>query len=161
MYAIPDLDPGEKVLCEGRRSSSWMYVFGAVLALTPPFVLGIALLIATYVVDGKSGAVVTNRRLVQHRQWPWPGKFSHAEIELKHITSAGKSGIGGFDLEQNFLNRILGLGDIEIHHDMGGNRSIIWLNGIKNPKKFIKAIRTAMEDAGGSETAGVADEARG
>jgi len=146
MYTLTELEPNEEILHQAQRGSSSMYILGIGLTLLPPFVFGIALLIATYMVDKKSGTVVTNRRLVQHRQWPWPGKFSHGEVELKYITKVGKEGIGGFDIEQGFLNKVLGLGDIEIYLDMEGRRDILFLHGVKKPKSCIAAIKAARDN---------------
>ena len=139
-----DLAAGEKLLFETGQFNPWWYIGVFMVAMVPPFIIGIALIVVIFRVDKKSGVAITDSRLIRHRQYPWPGKFSHAEMDLALIRHVGRDNLSEF-VDTGFLNRIFRLGNIDIEYEKAGELETISLEGIRNPKGFIRALREAQK----------------
>lgn len=142
------LEPHEILIFETQIGSSTMYVVAVVLTFIPPFIFGIALFLLTRWVDKRSQLWITDSRLVQYRQLPWPGKFSFSDVELKYIVHVGRDvGQGLTSPDQSILNRLLKLGDINVHFDKNQHAGIVFLRGIKNSKACKRELKAAVEKA--------------
>lgn len=121
--------PGETLVAQTHPS--WWKHFGTVflgILLTPVVGIGLFMLLWVLICVKTTCYVATNARVVSKTGWL---NTKQTEVRIADIR--------GVDIKRTFLQRILGIGDIEIGSAATEGAEIV-MRGVVDPEGFVRAV---------------------
>ena len=142
----PTIQENETLIYRAREGRSVSFLIGFILTFIPPFIWGPLVIIVTSYLAVHSGVLVTDRRLIAFSKHFRPGKYRVIQIPLHHVEFIRRPGLlEKGDPEENLLDRLFGIGNVEVAYESEGGTKRLFLTSIKKPKKLVEVVSSRIE----------------
>ena len=132
-YVEKSLAGGERVLTRGRLHWIIWVRAGAALIVLGIVIVGIVIFVRDWILMTTTEVAITNRRLILK-----------TGLMARHTSELELTSIEAVNLEQSFLERILGCGHVRVH----GTGDDIWSSPlIAGPVQFRRDLESALSNA--------------
>lgn len=141
----PTIQENETLIYRAREGRSVSFLLGFILTFIPPFIWGPLVIIVTSYLALHSGVLVTDRRLIAFSKHFRPGKYRVIQIPLHHVEFIRRPSLLEGDPEENLLDRLFGIGNVEVAYESEGSTKRLSLTSIKKPKKLVEVVSSRIE----------------